>query len=111
MKNQTLIIALVIALAGCALLVYALSGRAATEAGRTLNLAEYGVALEIPGSLAELTYTARDESANGPGAVLHMYTKSNCDLGALYQIKKKCHQAVENHLERTNARTVSVADR
>ncbi|MBP9757479.1 MAG: hypothetical protein KBD06_02675 [Candidatus Pacebacteria bacterium] len=88
MKNRTLIISAVIAILGFGLLAYALYGRATVGAARTLNLNEFGVALEIPGTLSDLTYSPRDESEAGPGTVLHMYTGSGCDLGAMYQIRK-----------------------
>ena len=88
MNSRKLILTGVLVLAGIGLLSYSIWGRSHTEASRTLNLAEYGVALEIPDTLSDLTYAPRDESGAGPGTVLHMYTKSGCDLGAMYEIQK-----------------------
>lgn len=88
MKSRILIITLIIV--GVALLTYGLNNRSHGSTARTLNLAEYGVALEIPATLSKLHYVARDESTNGPGIILHMYSGDGggCDLGALYQIRK-----------------------
>jgi hypothetical protein len=88
MNTRTRTLVVVIVLVALALLIYAFTGRATMGAPRTLNLSEYGVALDVPGSLSDLTYSANDESENGPGTVLHMFTKSGCNLAAIYQIKK-----------------------
>lgn len=74
---------------GLVLLLYAFHERStATRIPRTLNLGELGVAIEIPGTLHDLTYTAEDDSAEGPGWVLHMYIERTCELGSFYEIQK-----------------------
>lgn len=88
MKSRTFIIAAVLVVAGIALLGYSILNRTHSGAARTLNLTEYGVALELPGTLSDLTYAPHDETANGPGIVLHMNTGTGCDLGAIYEIQK-----------------------
>lgn len=89
MKSNFSRITVAIVLVGIALVVYAVFQRsAAIPSPRILNLSEYGVALEIPGSLSDLTYAPHDESAKGPGTVLHMIIGTGCDIGAIYQIRK-----------------------
>ncbi len=86
-KNFLLIILAV--LMGVALVVYAISQRASMNGEpRTLNLSEFGIALEIPGTLRDLTYTTSDESGGGPGTVLHMKIKETCEIGAFFEIQK-----------------------
>ena len=71
-----------------ALIVYALGQRDnATSSAHTFNLSEFGVAIDIPGSLSDLTYEVR-EPTPGPGKILYMNVNGVCTIGALYQIKK-----------------------
>lgn len=87
-RNSTPLI-MVTVLVGLALIIYALSQRTSlTGEPHAFNLAEFGVALDIPASLSNLTYVARDESEKGPGIVLHMVIPNNCVIAALYQIRK-----------------------
>jgi hypothetical protein len=81
-------IALVVILAGLALLVYAIYARKdAIATPRTLNLSEFGVALTIPATLTDVSFVARTET-DGPGTVLHAYVRTSCEIGAFYEIQK-----------------------
>ncbi len=85
--RKSILISAVVVLLGVALLAYAVSQRDdAAGTPRTLNLTEFGIALDLPPSLDGLTYTARNETPNGPGTVLHMMTEDQCDIGAIYKI-------------------------
>ncbi len=86
MNKQILTVVVVIALVIAGYLY--LQSNKAESATRTFNLSEYGISLTIPTSLKKMTYVPRDESEKGPGTVLHMFTENNCELGALYQIRK-----------------------
>ena len=82
-----MVVALVVFIIGIGFVWFAASKRSAAVS-RTLDLREFGVSLEIPGTLHALTYVARDESTKGPGTVLHMYAGDQCDLAAIYEIQK-----------------------
>ncbi len=85
MKRSALIPVVAIALA---LLVYTLTQLTDTApSARTFDLSEFGVAIDIPASLSDLTYEVR-EPTPGPGKILYMQVSDACIIGALYQIQK-----------------------
>ncbi len=85
---QRKILIVLIALVGIALLAYAFTHRdSATDATQTLNLSEFGVALEVPKSAGDVSYRATNENVSGPGTVLHMMTE-DCEVGIIYKIDK-----------------------
>ncbi len=53
---------------------------------RTFNLSEFGVAITLPASLNDVTYTA--VSTGTRGDVLHLHTDDDCELATIDQIQK-----------------------
>lgn len=86
--QKRILISIIIVCIGIALVAYALTHRdSAAGTLDTFNLSEFGIALDIPSTLADITYVSQDESEKGPGIVLHTFT-GTCELGAFYQIQK-----------------------
>jgi hypothetical protein len=86
--SKRLYIPALIVLIGVVLIVYAVMQRSSmATTPKTLNLAEFGIALTIPSSLRDVTYEAKDGSP-GPATVLHMYVNGTCEVGAFYEIQK-----------------------
>ncbi len=85
MKRNIIVVLILIALA---VVAYALSQRTTvTPTAHTYNLTEFGIALDIPASLDDLTYEVR-EPTPGPGKILYLNVNGACTIGAVYQIQK-----------------------
>ncbi len=90
MKRNIIIAVILIALA---LIVYSISERNDTPSTpRVFNLAEFGVAIDIPATLSDLTYVVQQPAA-GTGQILNMRINDTCTIGAFYQMQKN---GVEN---------------
>lgn len=85
MAGRVGIIAIVV-LVVLAVAAFFYNARTGTDTqARTLNLNEFGVALDLPASLSDVTYTAQTQE--GIGTVLFAHAL-NCTLGAFYKIDK-----------------------
>lgn len=85
MKRNLIVVLVLVAIA---LIVYAMSVRNDSPAvARVFNLAEFGVAIDIPATLSNLSYVVQ-EPATGTGQILNMRINDTCTLGAFFQIQK-----------------------
>ena len=92
--NRKLII--VVVLVALALIVYAVSQRSnATTSARTYNLSEFGIAIDVPGTLSDLTHEVKQINPT-PGTILEMRVDETCTIGAFYTVQKNALDASGN---------------